>query len=785
MMKKISALVLAGVVLMPGLSRATTSPIGLWHFDETSGSTAADSSGNGRTITLSGTYTHSSGHLNNGTTFNGSTGYGSVNWSILTGSAARSVSLWFKTSTTSNATFVSWGGSADGTLSKVGIQSGQIGFFGSANNLSTSCSTAVTTGNYANGQWHHLAVSFNQLLVTTELYIDGVRIIARSNSPNTSSSQLFVGRSVNGGDFLNGSLDEVAIYDRNISAQEVATISGLGSYALKTVTVLSPAYCSDISATTTVSIVAPGFTSATAKCWQSGGTYGADSTVSSITLSGANGAGSFSFNPASYPHGPIIIRITGTDGTVSDTCYLQLYNTVGAAWNEGIPSTAPAAAAGLSLIYADDFKSLPGIVRNSTYRTATTSYYSYGNFSTIPFADATSTTSNPFSQRDTYLRIRANSDPAVFSTGLLTSVFKTPYPVYMECRFIAQDAPGSWPAFWSCTDGSTTAGYVDEEDIVEAYGGDGAGSPGGTLNNSWTNYRVTSHEWTPSGQNPNYTTTNSYHISAGIDMSTIGGHAGWSYTPHTYGMLVTTTTTSYYLDNVLVGSKLTTPVSLTDNFNLIMNLGAGGGWPVDFQRYGGLADMYIDYVRVYGLPLGTEVPLTDQDIGTVAFAGNASYSGGVFTVSGAGGAYIGSADGFNYAYQAVTGDCVITARTTSLTGPNAEAKAGVMIRNDLTPGSTFVSVGGTYNSGTEYLYRTTAGGSAVGVHVTAGSWVRVTRVGNVLTAYTSTDGVTYTLVGSQTITLGSTVYIGLAVTSRDNLELSTATFDNVSGGSNY
>ena len=31
----------------------------------------------------------------------------------------------------------------------------------------------------------------------------------------------------------------------------------------------------------------------------------------------------------------------------------------------------------------------------------------------------------------------------------------------------------------------------------------------------------------------------------------------------------------------------------------LINLATGGGWPVDLSRYNGIADMYVDYVRVY------------------------------------------------------------------------------------------------------------------------------------------------------------------------------------------
>jgi len=46
--------------------------------------------------------------------------------------------------------------------------------------------------------------------------------------------------------------------------------------------------------------------------------------------------------------------------------------------------------------------------------------------------------------------------------------------------------------------------------------------------------------------------------------------------------------------------------------------------------------------------------------------------------------------------------------------------------------------------------------------------------------YGSSDGVNWTQVGaSQTVTMASSVYLGLAVSNRTTTSLATATFDNV------
>jgi hypothetical protein len=53
------------------------------------------------------------------------------------------------------------------------------------------------------------------------------------------------------------------------------------------------------------------------------------------------------------------------------------------------------------------------------------------------------------------------------------------------------------------------------------------------------------------------------------------------------------------------------------------------------------------------------------------------------------------------------------------------------------------------------------------------------RQGDVITASASLNGSTWTLLGTQTIQMIDPILIGLAVTSHDNAELNTATFDNV------
>jgi hypothetical protein len=84
-----------------------------------------------------------------------------------------------------------------------------------------------------------------------------------------------------------------------------------------------------------------------------------------------------------------------------------------------------------------------------------------------------------------------------------------------------------------------------------------------------------------------------------IRMHKFGIPSAWYETFHLYGCKITDTDTIYYCDNIEVGRHPTLPLSKEKPFFFLINLATGGGWPVDLSRYDGLADMYVDYVRVY------------------------------------------------------------------------------------------------------------------------------------------------------------------------------------------
>jgi hypothetical protein len=194
---------------------------------------------------------------------------------------------------------------------------------------------------------------------------------------------------------------------------------------------------------------------------------------------------------------------------------------------------------------------------------------------------------------------------------------------------------------------------------------------------------------------------------------------------------------------------------------------------------GGDNTVFIDNVRITPW---VPSPWSTADIGGVGAAGRANYLSGTFTITGSGADIWGTGDEFRFVYQTASGDCEIRARVASLQNTHANAKAGVMIRESLNGNSAHAMVNVTPGAGLEFIRRTSTGATSVNT-VTAGLtapyWVRLVRTGSTFTAYRSTDGSTWTTIGSQSITMGASVYIGLPVCSHADGTLCTATLDNV------
>jgi len=199
-------------------------------FDDFDGVAVADESGTGNTGTVYGASFVSNGVMGGAYAFDGVNDYincGSDASLQITGSLT--YSTWIKTTTDSQSVIV---GRRNGDTSTqiashievesdgrfaMGVSGGEIGVGGRA---------AYSTKVINDGMWHHLAGVYDSGTALT-IYIDGVQADQNSNgmfaSLNPRQLPMYVGRK-NASQSLEGLLDDVRVYSRALSSNEVAQL---------------------------------------------------------------------------------------------------------------------------------------------------------------------------------------------------------------------------------------------------------------------------------------------------------------------------------------------------------------------------------------------------------------------------------------------------------------------------------------------------------------------------------------------------------------------------------
>lgn len=183
-------------------------------------------------------------------------------------------------------------------------------------------------------------------------------------------------------------------------------------------------------------------------------------------------------------------------------------------------------------------------------------------------------------------------------------------------------------------------------------------------------------------------------------------------------------------------------------------------------------------------------------IGSVVLGGTAT-AATTTTVEGGGADIWDQADEFHYYYEEVDGDFDVTVHNSSLENTDSWAKTGIMVRQTLNADAENAMVRRRPNGEVSLQWRsdngddtvsTTSDGGSGESEVSGGSitadWLRLTRSGDTISAYGSTDGSNWTLIANiapSEIDFAGSAYVGLAVTSHSSGTLCAAEFENLSG----
>ena len=208
---------------------------------------------------------------------------------------------------------------------------------------------------------------------------------------------------------------------------------------------------------------------------------------------------------------------------------------------------------------------------------------------------------------------------------------------------------------------------------------------------------------------------------------------------------------------------------------------AYAGLAVTSKNSARLATAKFNSAQVYNFFFG--------DIGMPGRGGTLAQGTGTFTLTSYGNHYDGTDDdAYFFVNSDQSGDGEFVARVNTLTNNSktnrAETAAGIAVRESLASNARVVSLSLRNDSKAQFQTRTATGGAIVTLaspSAVAPSWMKIARTGNLFSAWVSTNGTSYTQVGTtQTVSMASAVKVGLFCDSTIYWENATAQFSYVS-----
>jgi PKD repeat protein len=285
-----------------------------WSFAETSGATTFDTAGTSD-ATINGGVTRGvagavSGDGNTAFAFNGGTTGFVATKTAVPAPQTFSVEAWFQTTSTSGGKIVGFGNAATGTSTAYDRHvymdaTGRISF----GVYDGAKKTVTTTGAYNDGRWHHVVATLSGQGMA--LYLDG-QLAGRLTTatfaqPLSGYWRIGGDTSWSGAAFFAGRIDEVAVYPKAVSAQQVAAHHALGTTGRAPNTAPTATFTTkvtDLTAAFDGSRSADSDGTVTGYAWD----FGDGATGSGATATHAYGA------PGTYQ---VTLRVTDDDGATA------------------------------------------------------------------------------------------------------------------------------------------------------------------------------------------------------------------------------------------------------------------------------------------------------------------------------------------------------------------------------------------------------------------------------------------------------------------------------------
>ncbi|MGZ4413914.1 MAG: LamG-like jellyroll fold domain-containing protein, partial [Gaiellaceae bacterium] len=216
------ALAVAALMFAPISGTATTGLVAAYAFDEGSGATVTDQSGNGNNGTLTTTTWTTAGKYGGALSFNGTSSRVTIaNAASLQLTTGMTLEAWVNPTTVSNAwRDVIYKGNDNyylmGTTDQGGAPAGG-GTFGNTN------ANAFATSALPANSWSYLATSYDG--ANLRLYLNGtlVSTVAKTGAITTTTNALTIGSDSFWGQYFSGLIDNIRIYNTALSQTQIQT----------------------------------------------------------------------------------------------------------------------------------------------------------------------------------------------------------------------------------------------------------------------------------------------------------------------------------------------------------------------------------------------------------------------------------------------------------------------------------------------------------------------------------------------------------------------------------
>lgn len=222
-------------LMFAGISSAKIDPqtiAGMWLFDEGSGKTAKDSSGNGNDGTLMGNAKWAAGKFGQAISFDGTNSYVNIpNSDSLNPTSEITLAAWIQPVTVTNITYIEIMRQESGDQRKL------FSFQLNGTQLTLGLNTAgvywetdfpITAKDYTDGKWHHVVYTYDGAKAI--LYKDGSVVNSQAHSGKIAAAvvPLMIGTSAASGEWFTGLIDEVAMFNVALVEQDIQNIMNKG-----------------------------------------------------------------------------------------------------------------------------------------------------------------------------------------------------------------------------------------------------------------------------------------------------------------------------------------------------------------------------------------------------------------------------------------------------------------------------------------------------------------------------------------------------------------------------